>query len=68
MNELIFIVEEDVEGGYRARAVGESIHTQAETVEELHANVRDAVACHFEEHPPQLIRLHYVKDEILAYA
>ncbi len=67
MDELIFIVEEDAEGGYRAQALGESIHTQAEAIEELHAMVRSAVACHY-ENPPRFIRLHYVRDEILAYA
>jgi len=68
MDELIFIVEEDSEGGYRAKAVGPSIHTQAESIEELHAMVRDAVACHFDGPPPKMIRLHYVRDEVLAYA
>lgn len=68
MDELIFIVEEDVDGGFRARAIGESIHTQAETLEELRTMVREAVACHFDANPPRLIRLHFVRDEILAYA
>jgi hypothetical protein len=35
MNEIIFLVEEDIEGGYNAKALGESIFTQGETVEEL---------------------------------
>lgn len=67
MDELIFIVEEDAEGGFRARAVGEAIHTQAETVAQLRTMVREAVACHFDT-PPRLIRLHYVRDEILSHA
>ena len=33
--ELIFLVEEDPEGGYAARALGQSIFTQAEGFEEL---------------------------------
>ena len=67
MNEIFFIVEESPEGGYLAKALGEPIFTQAETVEELHASVRDAVRCHFEEgKAPKMIRLHFVHEEILA--
>jgi predicted RNase H-like HicB family nuclease len=65
--EIIFLVEEDPEGGYVARAIGESIFTQAETLEELREMVKDAVYCHFEENKrPKLIRLHIVRDEVIA--
>ena len=47
--EIIFSFEKSPEGGYEARAIGHSIFTQAETMEELEANVKDAVACHFAE-------------------
>ena len=47
--EIIFAVEEAPEGGFVARALGHSIHTQAETLEELKAMVQDAVRCHFED-------------------
>ena len=67
MSELIFLVEDAPEGGLVARAVGHSIFTEADTYDELRANVRDAVQCHFDEQDrPKLIRLHYVKDEVLA--
>jgi len=67
MNEIIFLVEEDVEGGYNAKALGESIFTQGETVEELRANIRDAVDCHFDPaSKPKVIRLHFVTEEVLA--
>jgi predicted RNase H-like HicB family nuclease len=67
MSEIVFLVEEAAEGGYSARALGESIFTQAETVEALRQNVRDAVHCHFEPGTrPAVIRLHYVRDEVLA--
>ena len=67
MNEIIFLVEDAPEGGYNARAVGESIFTQAASAEELHARVRDAVRCHFDEGAaPKLIRLHFVRDEVIA--
>ena len=46
---MIFIVEESPEGGYEAKALGYSIYTEAETLDELRHNIRDAVQCHFEE-------------------
>jgi predicted RNase H-like HicB family nuclease len=65
--EIIFLVEEEPEGGYVARAIGESIFTQGETLAELREMVRDAVQCHFgEQARPQLIRLHIVRDEVIA--
>ncbi|MBK7662055.1 MAG: 2-oxoisovalerate dehydrogenase [Sterolibacteriaceae bacterium] len=67
MNEIVFLVEEAPEGGYTARALGESVFTEADTLPELHAAVRDAVHCHFEpEAAPKLIRLHFVRDEVIA--
>jgi len=49
MNEIIFILEEDIEGGYIARAIEFPIFTQGETMEELKRNIRDALRCHFDE-------------------
>ena len=67
MQEIIFVVEQAPEGGLSARALGASIFTRAETVEELHARVRDAVRCHFDNtDAPRLIRLHFVRDEVIA--
>ena len=68
MSELAFLIEEDVEGGYTARALGEAIFTQGETREELLRNIRDAVRCHFasSDQSPRILRLHYVRDEVLA--
>jgi predicted RNase H-like HicB family nuclease len=66
--EIVFIVEEDPDGGYTAHAVGQSIFTQADTPERLRENVRDAVRCHFEGNAsaPKVIRLHHVRDELIA--
>lgn len=65
--EIIFAVEESPEGGYEARALGHSIFTQAETLEDLRKMVRDAVSCHFEAGgKPSVIRLHWVKDEVIS--
>ena len=68
MNELIFVVEEAPEGGYTARALGVSIFTEADDLVQLQEQVRDAVLCHFddEEARPKLIRLHFVREELLA--
>lgn len=67
MKEIIFLVEDSPEGGYIARAVGESIFTEAEDMPALHVQVREAVRCHFDEgNVPQLIRLHFTRDEIIA--
>ncbi len=64
--EIIFSVQESVEGGYEARALGHDIFTQAETLEELRGMVRDAVRCHFNgDAAPAVIRLHIVKDEVI---
>jgi antitoxin (DNA-binding transcriptional repressor) of toxin-antitoxin stability system len=48
MIEIIFLVEDDPEGGYTAQAIGEAIFTQGETKEELQKMIRDAVRCHFD--------------------
>jgi len=67
MSEIIFLVEETPEGGYAARALGAAIFTAAGTLDELHDMVRDAVVCHFEdESRPKIIRLHFVRDEVIA--
>lgn len=67
MNEIFFLVEDAPEGGYMAKGLGESIFTEADSIEELHANVRDAVRCHFDEgKAPKMIRLHFVHEEVFA--
>ena len=65
--EIIFVVEESPEGGYEARAVGHSVFTEADTLDELKARIQDAVRCHFDAADrPSLIRLHQVRDEVIA--
>ncbi|MEL7354576.1 MAG: 2-oxoisovalerate dehydrogenase [Cyanobacteria bacterium J06650_10] len=67
MSEIVFLVEEDPEEGYVARALGESIFTQANTLDEIRSMILDAVRCHFEDaERPKVIRLHIVRDEVLA--
>jgi hypothetical protein len=67
MNEIIFMVKESPEGGYEAEALGQDIFTEAETIDELRNQVKDAVNCHFEEkNRPAIIRLHFVREEVIA--
>ncbi len=67
MSEIIFVVEEAAEGGYTARALGTSIFTEADTLPQLHDEIRDAVRCHFDEgQAPKVVRLHFVREELLA--
>jgi predicted RNase H-like HicB family nuclease len=71
VREIIFeVLEDDVDGGYVATALGHAIGTQGETLDELREMVRDAVQCHFGDgavgEMPRLIRLHFVRDEVLA--
>ncbi len=69
MNELIFEVAQEADGGFTAEAIGEAIFTQADTWEELKSNVREAVqAFYFDSAPPGSIRLRMVRDEVLAVA
>lgn len=67
MTEIIFVVEESPEGGFIARALGASIFVETDSLDQLQAQVRDAVACHFEDDQrPKVIRLHFVREEVFA--
>jgi len=48
-SEIIFEVREDeADGGYTARALGHSIFTEGDSLEELRRNVREAADCYFD--------------------
>ena len=67
MNELVFHVTQEADGGFVAEALGESIITQADTWEELRTHVREAVSAFYFDRPaPSRLRLHLVRDEVLA--
>jgi hypothetical protein len=67
MNELVFEITQESDGGFIAEALGESIITQADTWEELRTNVREAVnAFYFDRPAPARLRLHLVRDEVIA--
>lgn len=62
MSELLFLVEEADDCFYRAQVVGEAIQTEADTLEDLRREIRDAVQCHFEEGAtPTLLRRYLVR-------
>jgi hypothetical protein len=64
--EVIFLVEEAPESGFIARALGESIFTETDDLDDLHAKVRDAVHCQFDAcEVPRVIRLHFIREEII---
>jgi hypothetical protein len=67
MSEIFFLVEEAAEGGFTARALGESIFSEADTLDALRQQVRDAVNCHFDEgNAPKVSRFHFVRVEVIA--
>jgi hypothetical protein len=66
MTEISFIVEESAEGGFEAKALGHSIFTEGETIEELRQNIKESIHCHFETNGPKIVRLHYIKKEVFA--
>jgi hypothetical protein len=67
MNELVFEVTQEADGGFVAEALGESIFTEGDTWDALRANVREAVkAFYFDRPAPTRLRLHLVRDEVLG--
>jgi U3 small nucleolar RNA-associated protein 14 len=66
MEEIIFMVEEGPEGGFIAKGLGVSIFTQEETIELLKVALIDAVHCHFDDDKKRIIRLHIVREEVIA--
>lgn len=69
MKELIFEVAQESDGGFTAEALGESIFTQADSWEELRANVQEGVEAYFfDQQKPSAVRLRLVRDEVMAIA
>jgi hypothetical protein len=66
MGEVIFVINESLEGGFEAEALGLSIFTEGETWTELKENIIEAVACHFDDNVQRIVRMHFVKDEVLT--
>lgn len=68
LSEIIFQVTDAEEGGYCAHALGFSIFTDGDTIDDLRQNVKEAADCYFDEtmESPKIIRLHFVRDEVMA--
>ncbi len=67
MNELVFEVTQEADGGFVAECLSESIFTQADTWVELRKNVQEAIsAFYFDKPGPAVVRLHLVRDEVMA--
>jgi len=68
MSELVFDVTQESDGGFVAECLSEAIFTQADNWDELRRNVKEAAAAFYFDHPqpPSSIRLHLVRDEVLA--
>lgn len=66
MQEIIFVINESIEGGYEAQALGMPIFTEGETWDELKNNIIEAVTCHFDDDAKRIVRMHFVKDEVLT--
>ena len=68
MSEIVFEVTQEADGGFCAECLTESIFTQGDSWDELRAIVKEAVeAFYFDRPKPAGIRLHLVRDEILAF-
>ena len=67
MQDILFLVDEAEDGSFQASAAAAAIHTEANTLEDLNREIRGAVVCHFNPgQAPPLIRLHHVRQELLA--
>jgi predicted RNase H-like HicB family nuclease len=67
--EIVFVVEEDPEQGYSAKALGYSIFTEGDSLTELKDNIKDAIKCHFDKDDmPLYVRLHIITEEKFACA
>ncbi|MCU0783815.1 MAG: 2-phospho-L-lactate guanylyltransferase [Verrucomicrobia bacterium] len=70
MKELVFEVTQEEDGGFCAECLTENIFTQGDTWDNVRKNVQEAVRGFFPDQPqtPRCVRLHLVRDEVLAGA
>ena len=65
--EIVFGVTQESDGGFVAECLSHDIFTQGDDWNSLRANVQEAVAAYFfDQAKPSSIRLHLVRDEVLA--
>jgi predicted RNase H-like HicB family nuclease len=69
IKEIVFVVEEEPEQGYSAKALGYSIFTEGDSLTKLKDNIKDAIKCHFDKDDmPIYVRLHIITEEKFACA
>jgi predicted RNase H-like HicB family nuclease len=67
--EVVFSITQEADGGFVGECLSHDIFTQGDSWEALRANVKEAVDAYFFDQPrPASIRLHLVRDEVLAVA
>jgi len=65
--EIIFLIEESLDGGFEAKAVGYPIFTEGESEKEIRKNILEAVQCHFDENEmPSFINIRFLREEQIA--
>jgi hypothetical protein len=68
MNELVFEVTQEEDGGFCAECPSENIFTQCDSWDAMRGNVQEAVHAYYFDKPQtsRRIRLHLVRDEVLT--
>lgn len=66
MDEIIFTIEQNLEGGFTAKSIDKSIFTEGNNLDELKQNIRNAVTCHFEDQQniQRFIKLRFTKKRV----
>ena len=70
MNELVFEVTQEEDGGFCAECLSENIFTQGDDWDIVRRNVQEAMRAYYfdQAHARERIRLRLVRDELLAGA
>lgn len=65
--EIVFSVTQESDGGFVAECLAHDIFTQGDDWNQLRTHVREAVGAYFfDQQTPDSIRLHLVRDEVVA--
>ncbi|MEO8231370.1 MAG: 2-oxoisovalerate dehydrogenase [Ignavibacteriota bacterium] len=65
--EIIFLIEESLDGGFEAKAVGYPIFSEGDSEDEIRKNILDAVRCHFDENEmPSFVNIRFQREEQIA--
>ena len=68
MNELVFEVTQEEDGGFCAECLSENIFTQGDSWEAVRQNVQEALRAYYFDQPQtrKRIRLNMARDEVLT--